>query len=1180
MVATASTSKKTAGAGATKDAAVPAQAAVRERTSYQKLLTDTALKRRRFGTVSEPAPLPNLIELQTNSYRWFFNEGLRELLDEISPIADFTGKNLTLSLGDYVMEEPTIDEATAKAKNLTYKASVRVRTALTNQETGEIKEGDVYLGDFPVMTERGTFIINGIERIVVSQIVRSYGVLFLLDDSSSSSRKLFGAKIIPSRGAWLEIETSSKDIISVKVDRKRRVTISTLLRAFGYSTDEEIIGLFADVDNNPDHQYLKATLAKDPAKDEREALVEVYKRIRPGDLATPESAKVFLDALFFNPKRYDIGRVGRYKLNQRLLLDVPNMPEHRVLRREDLIEIIKEIIRLNNNPNAKADDMDSLKNRRIRTVGELVQNKVRVGLLRLERIARDRMAVCDLATVAPQQLINSRPIVAVLQEFFASSQLSQFMNQINPIAELEHKRTLSATGPGGLTRERAGFEVRDVHASHYGRICPIETPEGPNIGLVGYLASYGRINDYGFIETPYRKVIQENGKVKVIDEMIYLDAADEERAIIAPASAPVDAQGFLTDRRLVVRRYGEPGMADRKHVQYMDVSPMQTVAITTALIPFIEHDAAARSSMGSSMMRQAVPVIRPQSPVVGTGIEGPAALDSGQLITAEIDGTISKVGGDSITLLGSDKKEYTYQLDKFVRSNQATSLNQRPIVSVGQSVKAGQVIVDSNATEEGELALGQNLLCGFLSWGGYNYEDGVILSERLVKEDRFTSIHIEKYSMEVRDTKLGPEQITRDIPNVGEEALSNLDEEGVVQIGAEVGPGDILVGKISPKGETEPSAEERLLRAIFGEKAKDVRDSSLRLPHGERGKIVEIKLFEKSKGDELPTGVFQMVEVSVAQLRKVSVGDKLAGRHGNKGVIAAILPEEDMPFLPDGRPLDVVLNPHGVVSRMNLGQIFETHLGWAAQKLGYKVAAPVFEGAKIEDIYAELKKANLPETGKTVLYDGKTGQPYEHDVTVGIIYMLKLNHLVDDKVHARSVGPYSMITQQPLGGKAQFGGQRLGEMEVWALEAYGAAHMLQEMLTIKSDDVVGRSRAYESIIKDEPIQKPSIPESFHVLVKELQSLGLSVDLLEAKGEQLEEIPDVTVHHAEKIRAVVAETQQAEPSVLDEDDVAEETIDELTTEIDDMAEDIEPGSEKPVDDEAPAKSNKAVVSAKE
>ena len=1140
-----------------------------------KLLPKSTLARRYFGVKPRLDDLPDLIELQTRSYEWFFEEGLRELLDEISPIVDFTGKNLSLSFGDYAVEAPAIDVETAKAKNLTYKAPVRVRASLLNQETGEVKEGDVYLGDFPAMTDRGTFIINGIERVVVSQIVRSYGVLFVQDESSTLSRKLFGAKIIPSRGAWLEIETSAKDVISVKVDRKRRVTITTLLRAFGYTTDEEIKALFADVDTNEDHQFMASTLAKDPAKDEREALVEVYKRIRPGDLATAESAKVFLDALFFNPKRYDLGRVGRYKLNQRLLLDTPNTPENRILRREDLVEIIKEIIRLNNDPNARADDMDSLKNRRIRTVGELVQNKVRVGLLRLERIARDRMAVCDLATVAPAQLINSRPIVAVMQEFFASSQLSQFMNQINPIAELEHKRTLSATGPGGLTRERAGFEVRDVHASHYGRICPIETPEGPNIGLVGYLASYGRINDYGFIETPYRKVAQESGKARVTDEIVYLDAADEERAIIAPASANLDENGYLKESRLVVRRFGEPGMAARKQIQFMDISPMQTVAITTALIPFIEHDEAARSSMGSSMMRQAVPVIRPESPIVGTGIEGPAALDSGQLVLSLEDGTVKQAAGDTIVVTNRAGQDRVYKLEKFIRSNQATALNQRPMVAAGETVKAGQILADSNATDQGELALGQNLLAGFLSWGGYNYEDGIILSERLVQDDRFTSVHIEKYTLEVRDTKLGPEQITRDIPNVGEDAMSNLDEEGVVQIGAEVGPGDILVGKISPKGETEPSAEERLLRAIFGEKAKDVRDSSLRLPHGERGKIVAIKKFEKSKGDELPSGVFQMVEISVAQLRKVSVGDKLAGRHGNKGVIAAILPVEDMPYLPDGRPLDIVLNPHGVGSRMNLGQIFETHLGWAAEKLGYKVAAPVFEGASIETIYEELDKAGLPKGGKITVYDGRTGETYDHQVTVGQKYILKLNHLVDDKVHARSVGPYSMITQQPLGGKAQFGGQRLGEMEVWALEAYGAAHTLQEMLTIKSDDVVGRSRAYESIIKDEPIQKPSIPESFHVLVKELQSLGLSVDLLEAKGEKLEEIAKKELAHAEKIRQVVAETQQ---TLSDEDEDLEPEL-----ALDTGIEDVMPGegeAEAEPDDEPGAKKKVVAVAGEE
>lgn len=1048
-----------------------------------------------------PAPLPNLIELQTNSYDWFFAEGIQELLDEISPIDDFTGKSLSLSFGKPFIDKTRITEEMARARNLTYKAPLRVRASLLNKETGEIKESDVFLGDFPLMTKRGTFIVNGVERVVVTQIVRSYGVLFTTDEIPG--RNLFGAKIIPNRGAWLEIETNNKDIITVKIDRKRRISVTSFLRAFGYATDEQILKLFADVDINPDHHYIQSTLDRDPAKTVDAALVDVYKKIRPGDLANAEAAKTFLESLFFNNKRYDLGRVGRYKMNSRLNVDVPNTHQNRVLRIEDFVAIVRELIRLNNDHTARRDDIDHLSNRRVRAVGELVQAKVRVGLLRLERIVKDRMSVCDIATVTPAQLVNSRPIIAVLQEFFASSQLSQFMSQTNPLAELENKRTLSATGPGGLSRERAGFEVRDVHPTHYGRICPIETPEGPNIGLVGYLASYGRVNQYGFIETPYFKVEHETGNApRVTKKLQYLDAAEEERHIIAPASCPVDTNGHITEKRTLVRKFGEPAVESRDKIEYIDVSPKQILAIASSLIPFIEHDEAARALMGANMQRQAVPVVIPDSPVVGTGMEFMAAYDSGQIVVAESDGVITEVTGDHITVRESDggvKK--TYQLQKFIRSNQATCINQRPLVSSGAAIKKGQVIADSSATEQGELALGQNVLVSFMSWGGANFEDAIIISERLLHDDRYTSIHIEKYTVEVRDTKLGPEVITRDIPNVGDDALSNLDEAGIVRIGAHVEAGDILVGKITPKGETELSAEEKLLRAIFGEKAKDVRDASLRLPHGERGKVVELKIFSKDQGDELPTGVYQQVEVSIAQLRKVAVGDKLAGRHGNKGVISTILPVEDMPYLPDGTPIDVILNPLGVVSRMNLGQILETHLGWAAHKMNIKVASPVFEGMRWEQIQTHMAKAGLPTDGKIQLFDGRTGEPFDQTTTVGINYIMKLSHLVDDKMHARSVGPYSMITQQPLGGKAQFGGQRFGEMEVWALEAYGASHTLQEMLTIKSDDVVGRSKAYEAIIKGEVIQKPSIPESFNVLVKELQSLCLSVQLLSAEQAQ-------------------------------------------------------------------------------
>jgi len=1109
--------------------------------------------------------LPNLTEVQIKSYQSFLKEGLKELLEEVSPIEDFTGKNLALSFLDYKFEDPPYDENTARIKNLTYKAPLKVRASLLIKPTGEIKESEVFLGDFPMMTQRGTFIINGVERVVVSQIVRSYGILFVCENGPNN-RKLFGAKVIPLRGAWLEFETSAKDVISVKIDRKRRLPVTTFLKALKGFSDQEILELFADVDNNEEHRYIAATLAKDTAKNQEEALVEVYRRIRPGDIATPESARIFLEALFFHPKRFDLGKVGRYKINQRLNLDTPNTAENRVFKIEDLIEIIKELIRLNNDPLAEPDDIDSLKNRRIRAVGELVQNKVRVGFLRLERIVRDRMAVADLSSVTPNQLVNARPIAAVLQEFFASSQLSQFMNQPNPVAEIEHKRTLCATGPGGLSRERAGFDVRDVHTSHYGRICPVETPEGPNIGLVGFLATYARINEYGFIETPYRKVIHENGKAKVSKEIVWLDAAQEERAIIAPASTKVSEDGYIVEKKLIVRKYGEPKIESVEKIEYIDVSPMQTIAVSTSLIPFIEHDDAVRSSMGANMMKQAVPVLKPEAPIVGTGMEAIVAQSSGHLIVAPEDGEIIEATADSITLLTKNNEKKTFRLQKFVRSNQATCIDQRLRCKTGDKVKKGDILADSNSTDDGELALGQNLLVGFLSWYGANYEDAIILSERLVRDDIFSSIHIEKYSIEVRETKLGPELITRDIPNVSEEALANLDEMGIVQIGAEVEAEDILVGKISPKGETEPTAEERLLRAIFGEKAKDVRDSSLRLPYGEKGKVVDVRIFDKEKGDELPAGVNQVVEVWVAQLRKISVGDKLAGRHGNKGVISVIVPVEDMPFLEDGTPLDIILNPLGVISRMNLGQIMETILGWAADKLNYKVASPVFQGVSLSEIAQELEKAGLPKDARVTLYDGFSGLPFAEKVTVGKIYMLKLNHLVDDKVHARSIGPYSMVTQQPLGGKAQFGGQRFGEMEVWALEAYGAAHTLQEMLTIKSDDVVGRSKAYEAIIKGEPIQKPSIPASFNVLVKELQSLALSVRLYKAEDGKLLPLKDETLEHAKRIRNVVAASQAREPSreeadLLDELEEMEPAV-EIESLSDKEAEENKESEEKP------------------
>lgn len=1052
------------------------------------------MSRRQFGSAKKVSiALPDLIEVQTSSYQWFFREGIQELLDEINPVEDFTGKILKLEFLGTNLDQPRFNEETTREKNLTFQAPLRCHVRLINKITGKSKESTVFLGDFPLMTDRGTFIINGVERVVVSQIVRSFGVLFIADEVSG--QRLFGAKIIPARGAWLEFETSSRNVISVKVDRKRKILITTFLRALGLSIDQ-IIQAFEGVNDNTERDYIKATLARDSVKTDNEALVEVYKRIRPGDLATPETAKTFLEAMFFNPKRYDLGRVGRYKLNRRLNIEASFDLKNRILRVDDVVEVIREIIRLNNDPLAAQDDVDNLKNRRVRAVGELVQGKVRVGLLRMERIIKDRMSVLEHENVTANQLVNGRPIAAVLQEFFASSQLSQFMNQTNPLSELEHKRCLSATGPGGLSRERAGFEVRDVHASHYGRICPIETPEGPNIGLVGYMATYAKINEFGFIETPYLVVVKDNNKKpQVTSKIVYLDADQEEKSIIAPASTKMDDKGYFLANKTIVRKFGEPKIEKADKIQYMDVSSKQTVSISAALIPFIEHDDATRASMGSNMERQAVPLVRPEKPIIGTGMEGNAALNSGQCLQSQVDGRVEDISASEIIIKTSKGEKIRYSLKKFIRTNQGTCFNQRPSVEAGRRVSKGQIIADSSATENQELALGKNVLVGFMSLRGANFEDAIIISERLVKDDTFTSIHIEEYSLEVRDTKLGPELITRDIPNVGEEALANLDEEGVIQIGAEVDAGDILVGKISPKGETELSAEEKLLRAIFGEKAKDVKDTSLRLPHGEYGRVVDIKIFSKEAGDELSEGVYKLVEISVAQLRKIQIGDKLAGRHGNKGVISMVLPAEEMPFLADGTPLDIILNPLGVISRMNLGQILETHLGWAAKKMNYSLAVPVFEGPSWTIIQQELKAAGLPEDGKVQLFDGQTGAPFDQKTTVGFIYMMKLCHLADDKMHARSTGPYSMVTQQPLGGKAQFGGQRFGEMEVWALEAYGAAHSLQEMLTIKSDDVIGRAKAYESIIKGEAIQKPQIPASFFVLVKELQSLGLNVEML-------------------------------------------------------------------------------------
>jgi len=1047
--------------------------------------------------------LPELIEIQKASYDWFLKEGIRDLFHEISPISDFIGRDLELTFEDYYIDEPKFDETTSKFKNITYEAPLRVKAKLTNNRTKESKEQEIFLGDIPVMTPRGTFIVNGIERVIVSQLVRSAGAFFTAE--VVRGRRQYGAKIIPNRGAWLEFETDGKNVIWVKIDRKRKVAVTSLMRAFGFSSDEEILPLFADIDTHPLNKYIEATLAKDSASNEEEGLKEVYKRIRPGDLATADNARQLIHSMFFNFDRYDLGPVGRYKFNLRFGKDNPEEgvqdEPNRILSKEDLVEIIREIIRLNNYQE-EPDDVDHLGNRRIRAVGELIQGRFRIGLARMERIVRDRMSTHDIESLSPGKLINARPVIGSTREFFMSSQLSQFMDQINPLSELEHKRRLSAMGQGGLSRERAGFEVRDVHTTHYGRICPVQTSEGPNIGLIGHLASYARINKYGFIETPYRKVVIENGRAKVTNDIEYLNAFKEEKSITVPATAPVDDDGYIIAEFVEARKYGEAKSVAVTEVNYMDVSPGQIVSIATSLIPFLEHDDSTRALMGSNMQRQAVPTIRPRAPIVGTGMERRAALDSGHVLVADADGEVTLVNSGKVVVNYEKEGEVIYDLNKFIRSNASTAINQRPVVVPGMKVKKGDVLADGPSVQNGELALGQNMMVCFMSWDGYNYDDAVIVNERVVQDDRFTTIHLENLILNVRDTKLGPEVITSDIPNVSEEKLKHLDNEGIIRVGAEVHSGDILVGKITPKGETELSAEEKLLRAIFGEKARDVRDSSLYLQHGHKGKVVGIKIFSREDGDNLPPGVIRSIQVTVADLRKLQVGDKVAGRHGNKGVISKIVPVEDMPFTEGGRTADIILTPLGVVSRMNLGQILEVHLGLAAHKLGYTAAAPVFDGVDEEDIQKELVKAGYPKTGQLTLFDGRTGEAFHHPVTMGVMYMIKLNHMVEDKMHQRSIGPYSLITQQPLGGKAQFGGQRFGEMEVWALEAYGAAHTLQEILTIKSDDISGRSKAYESIIKGEEITKVNIPESFNVLVREMKGLCLDVELLD-NGKKIE-----------------------------------------------------------------------------
>ena len=1106
----------------------------------------SSLSKRKFFKKTSMVSLPNLIEPQMASYDWFLNEGLKEALAEVSPLTDFTGKEMELSFGEYYLDEPKYDEVTAKNKNVSYDAPLRVKTSLIFKKTGEVREQEIFLTDFPLMTERGTFIINGIERVVISQIIRSPGVFFTMN--YQKGKKLFGAKIIPNKGAWFEFETDYNNAIWVKIDRRRKLPATSLLKIFGLDTEEKILAEFKDVDNG-EVSYIKETLAKDITKTVGEAYKEAYKRLRPGDLATQENAKQIIDGMFFSFDRYDLSQVGRYRMNARLgIQKSEEKEEDRLLSKDELVMIIKEVIRLNNDPEAQPDDIDHLGSRRIRGVGELIQNRVRVGLARMVRNIRDRMSTCDTSTVMPGQLINPRPTATVIKEFFASSQLSQFMDQINPLAELEHKRRISAMGPGGLARERAGFEVRDVHSSHYGRICPVQTPEGPNIGLVGHLATYAKINKYGFLETPYRPVadkletnasredwtgrilsedvktaagkvlfekghqiqgsdideIKKSGKKEIKVEVFiksdieYLNALKEEQFKIVNAGIKVDEFDNILDKEVDVRYQGNPQTCDIKEVDYSDVSSKQFISVATGLIPFLEHDDANRALMGSNMQRQAVSCIKPQAPYVGTGLEDKAAADSGQVILAKEAGKVVEVDANHIIVQykeGSKNKKREYVLQNFVKSNGYTCMNQIARVDRGQEVKEGDLLADGASTENGEIALGQNILTALMSWEGYNFEDAIIISKRLLKTDNYSSIHIEDFKIDVRDTKLGPEIVTRDIPNISEDRLKNLDETGIIRIGAEVGSGDILVGKVTLKGEGDLTAEERLLRAVFGEKARDVKDTSLYLPHGESGKVVDIKIFSREQGDKLPAGVIQQIQVSIAQMRKISVGDKLAGRHGNKGVISRIANEEDMPFLPDGTPVDLILTPLGVPSRMNLGQILEIHLGWAASVLGYKAATPSLSGVTKEQIKAELNRAGLPEDGKMNLINGKTGEPFKERTTVGYMYILKLNHLVEDKLHMRSIGPYSLITQQPLGGKAQFGGQRFGEMEVWALEGHGAANVLQEMLTIKSDDVLGRSHAYESIIKGEKISQPNIPAAFHVLVNELKALALDVNLL-------------------------------------------------------------------------------------
>ena len=1216
--------------------------------------------RKDFAKVGDYIEMPNLIKVQKDSYDWFVEEGLGEVLRDISPIEDYSG-NLVLEFFDYYMEDKTkytVEEA--KERDATYSTRLHVKVRLINRETGEIKEQEIYLGDFPLMTDSGTFIINGAERVVVSQLVRSPGCYYAEEFDTKTGKKTYTSTVMPLRGAWLEYETDGNDVFYVRVDRTRKLPVTTLLRAIGVVSDDQIRELFGD------EEMLTATIAKDTIKDQEEALIEIYKKLRPGELPTVDAARNLFNGLFYDNRRYDLAKVGRYKFNQKLnlatriqdkiaaedimdaetgevlvqageviqeevaeaiqnaginIVDVmvgerkvriignstvnihavlPNVDlsklhfkelvNYNVLKniidntdKKDLVKVLQErydelvpkhittedmIASINYLLNlshglGKVDDIDHLANRRIRCVGELLQNQFRIGLTRLERVVRERMTIQDLDVITPQTLINTKPITSAIREFFGSSQLSQFMDQTNPLSELTHKRRISALGPGGLSRERAGFEVRDVHYTHYGRLCPIESPEGPNIGLISALSSFTIINEYGFIETPYRKIDSKTHQLTDIVE--YMSADVEDNYIIAQASEPIDEKGCLKNERIRVRYRNEVIEVDRDKVQYVDVSPKQLVSIAAAMIPFLEHDDAKRALMGANMQRQAVPLMITESPIVGTGIEYRAAKDSGILILAEDDGVIEKVTGDAITVKYQNGKTVVHKLRKFKRTNGGTCINQKPIVKVGEIVKKGDAIADGPSTQNGEMALGKNVLVAFSTWEGYNYEDAILINERLVKEDVFTSIHIEEYDCECRDTKLGAEEITRDIPNVGDDSLKDLDENGIIRIGAEVRPGDILVGKVTPKGETELTAEERLLRAIFGEKAREVRDTSLRVPHGEAGTIVDVKIFTRDNSDELGPGVNQIIRCYIATKRKISVGDKMAGRHGNKGVISRVLPEEDMPFMPDGTPIDILLNPLGVPSRMNLGQVLEVHLGGAAKALGWKVSTPVFDGATQKDVEEMLEKAGMSKDGKTILYDGRTGDPFDKPITVGVMYMLKLHHLVDDKIHARSTGPYSLVTQQPLGGKAQFGGQRFGEMEVWALEAYGAAYTLQEMLTVKSDDVVGRVKTYEAIVKGENVPEPGVPESFKVLVKELQSLGLDVRLYSGDNQELElkeNIEEGIEYDPEKDKKLLTEEEIVADEDLDgygedtEDDVLLDETDDYDDGDDELFQDLD------------------------